>query len=67
MYYIPTLCTNKYCKLYILGSMHRDCVLIRCNSMQVFIYCKFTCFGRPSCPPSGAQKAVTAASGTGRK
>ena len=33
--------------------------------MQVFVYCKFTCFGRPSRPSSGVQKTVTAASGTG--
>jgi hypothetical protein len=30
------------CVFYIRGSVHRNSILIRCNSMQVFIYCKIT-------------------------
>ena len=30
--------------LYIHGSVHRNSILIRYNSMQVFIYCKITLY-----------------------
>ena len=45
-------------------------VLIRSNKMQqyagIYLLKVFSaCFGRPSRPSLGAQKAVTAASGTG--
>ena len=54
-------------QFYIHGSVHRNSILIRCNSMQVFIYCQnhSTCFGCPSHPSSGVHITVTAASGTG--
>ena len=57
-------------EFYIHGYVHRNFILIRstrCNSMQVFIYCKnyCTCFGYPSHPSSGVHKTVTAPSGTG--
>ena len=50
--------------------MHRDSVLVGSNRMQqyagVYLLQNYTtCFGRPPRPSSGAQKIVTAASGTG--
>ena len=57
-------------EFYIHGSVHRDSVLIRSNKMQQYagiylLQVYSTCSGRPSRPSSGAQKTVTAASGTG--
>ena len=45
-------------------------VLVRSNKMQQYagiylLQVYSTCFGRPTCPSSGVQKTVTAASGTG--
>jgi len=37
----------------------------RCNSMQIFIYCKVTLHVSGVTAPSGVLKTVTAASGTG--
>ena len=52
--------------IYIHGSVRRNSILVRCNSVKVFIYCKIfsTCFGCPSHPSSGVHKTVHAASGT---
>jgi hypothetical protein len=55
---------------YIHGSVHRDSLLIRSNKMQQYagiylLQVHSTCFGRLSRPPSGVQKTLTAASGTG--
>ena len=57
-------------EFYIHGSVLRDSVLIRSKKMQQYagiylLQVYSTCFERPSCPSSGAQKTVTAASGTG--
>ena len=56
---------------YILGSVHRNSILIRSNQMQQYagIYLlqnHSTCLGCPSHPSSGVHKTVNAASGTGR-
>ena len=55
---------------FILGSMHRNSILIRSNKLQQYagIYLlqnHSTCFGCPSHPSSGENKTVSAASGTG--
>ena len=61
--------SNKYGKLYIHGSVHRNSRLKKSNKMQLYadIYLLLnysTCFGRPSRPSSGVHKTIVAASGT---